>query len=168
MKGKSFLVFIVSFLLILSFLMAEYKKQKPGWSSSLSVDSGGAVYDWELANMISMWITDPGYANMLFFFTQCYSGGMIDDLKDKLSKTKGDAAFMSAARHDKPCSFVTGVFSKGSYFWKLGFRFSTGAHAKELYEEMGRTGADAQIAKDIAKNAEDQNLSLCKMDMEGK
>ena len=159
MKGKSLLVFIISFLLILSISLAEYKKQPAGWSSSIWVNSGGAVYDWQLANMIKMHIAKPGYANMLFFFTQCYGGGMIDDLRNKLSRPRGDVAFMSAARHDKS-SWVTGAtIPEGGYYWNLGFRFTVGVHAKELYEEMARTGADAQTAKEIAKNAEDQNAS---------
>ncbi|ADC64394.1 hypothetical protein Ferp_0209 [Ferroglobus placidus DSM 10642] len=68
-------------------------------SSSIVTKSGTNIYDFELANMLDMWIGEKGYANMLVVFQQCFGGGMADDILDKLD---GDIAILSASKHDEP------------------------------------------------------------------
>ncbi|MBE8539724.1 C13 family peptidase [Geoglobus acetivorans] len=67
-------------------------------SSSIVTKSGANIYDFELANMLKMWIADRGFANMLIFFQQCFGGGMTDDILEKID---GDIAITSAAKHDE-------------------------------------------------------------------
>lgn len=139
---------------------AEYQEQPNNYSSSLVTHNGSYVYDWQLANMVDMWIADQGFANMVFIGTQCYSGGMMDEMADRL-QGDGDVAMASSARHDETANACPDnpTSPANNDFWhdEAGFDQAESAWAKEMGEEMARTGDDAQTIEDMAENAADQN-----------
>jgi len=118
----------------------EFSDQPDGWSSDIATSSGGDIYDWQLANMVDMWIAEPGYANLVFFQTQCYSGGILDDLSDELAGT-GDVALLGSARHDQVA-------------WADG---SESHWAEEVADELERTGPNAPDMGELAKRARRQD-----------
>ena len=134
--------------------------QPPSYASSLVSSSGGYIYDWQLAHMIKTWIVPKGYANMVFVFNQCFGGGMIDDLKEKLRGT-GDAAFLSASKHDEPAWGLADGYrpSRRSRITRGGFQKPEGFYPKEVGEEIEKTGRDAPTMKEIARRAEMEDLS---------
>ncbi len=134
--------------------------QPPSYASSLVSSSGGYIYDWQLAHMIKTWIVPKGYANMVFVFNQCFGGGMIDDLKEKLRGT-GDAAFLSASKHDEPALGLADGYrpSRRSRITRGGFQKPEGFYPKEVGEEIEKTGRDAPTMKEIARRAEMEDLS---------
>ena len=153
---------LTSALLVIFFsapLSAEFLDQPDTYASSLTTNSGAPVYDWQLANMVKMWIADAGYANMFFMFNQCYAGGMMDDLAAKLNGT-GDVALMGAARHNETSwGLSDGVNpAPGSSLGQKGFTQPEDYYAKELGEEIARTGDDAQTGKQMADNAASQDV----------
>ncbi|NJE25415.1 hypothetical protein E3E22_02000 [Thermococcus sp. MV5] len=136
-----------------------FHDQPNDYASSIVTSSGGYVYDWQLANMVKMWIANrTGYANMVFIFNQCFGGGMIDDLKEKLKGT-GDAAFLSASKHDEPAWGLADGYTPASWpeMGKRGFTRPEGYYPKEVGEELARTGKDAPTIKEIARRAEQQD-----------
>jgi len=138
---------------------AEYQAQPTGWSSSLGVHSGAAVYDWQLSNMISRWLVPRGFANMVFVFDECYGGGMIDNL-DAVLRGRGDAALVSAARHDELAwSLDASIFTRArNALASLGFDRPTSLFGKEVTEEMARIGSAARTMSQIASDAEAADL----------
>ncbi|WP_258083761.1 hypothetical protein [Thermococcus thermotolerans] len=158
-KGKALIEVKVTPAVLYSEKCSYFYDQPSSYASSLVSSSGGYIYDWQLANMINMWIANrTGYANMVFIFNQCFGGGMIDDLKEKLKGT-GDAAFLSASKHDEPAWGLADGYTPASWpeMGKRGFKKPEGYYPKEVGEELARTGKDAPTMKEIAKRAEQQD-----------
>lgn len=156
--SKSLGLCLLAGFLLLSFSAGADLLDQPDTNSSCLVpSSGGYIYDWQLANMIKMWVADAGYANMIFIFNQCFAGGMIDDLKEKLSGT-GDVALMGAARHDETSKGLEDTFTATDQSRLAGFERPEDLYAKEIGEEMARSGNDAPTARQMADNAASQDL----------
>ena len=152
---KTTLRFVLSLgLAVCSVARAEFSEQPNTYASSLTTNSGLPVYDWEFANMIKMWIAQPGYDSALFFFAQCFGGGMLDDLREKLLRTNGDFAGASASSHDEK----SWGLSDGSTIPGKGFNKPEDYWAKELGEEMAKTGADSKTASEMADTAANEDL----------
>ena len=171
-KGKALIEVKVTPVVLYSEKCSYFYDQPEDYASSIVTSSGGYVYDWQLANMINMWIANrTGYANMVFIFNQCFGGGMIDDLKEKLKGT-GDAAFLSASKHDEPAwGLVDGYNPSASPKIKeKGFEKPEGFYPKEVGEELEKTGRDAPTMKEIARRAEMEDIKgpygLWKKDIE--
>ncbi|WP_143597825.1 hypothetical protein [Thermococcus thioreducens] len=123
-KGKALIEVRVTPAVLYSEKCSYFYDQPPDYASSIVTSSGGYIYDWQLANMINMWIANrTGYANMVFIFSQCFGGGMIDDLKEKLKGT-GDAAFLSASRHNEASWGLADGYTPSSWpeMAKRGFK----------------------------------------------
>jgi len=149
------IVFVVTILFLLSFGgSAEYVRQPVEWSSSLSASSGPDIYDWQLANMVSTWIVPQGFANMIFVFDECYSGGMLDELETGL-RGRGDVAMLSASRHNEVSWFLDAPLldSDRDGWSRLGFDRPTHFFGKEVVEEMARLGVAARTMEQIAADA---------------
>ncbi|ALM75088.1 hypothetical protein [Thermococcus barophilus] len=158
-KGKALIEVKVTPAVLYSEKCSYFYDQPPSYASSLVSSSGGYIYDWQLANMIHMWIANrTGYANMVFIFNQCFGGGMIDDLKEKLKGT-GDAAFLSASRHNEASWGLADGYTPSSWpeMAKRGFKKPEGYYPKEVGEELARTGKDAPTMREIARRAEQQD-----------
>jgi len=158
-KGKVLIEVKTTPAVLYSDECSYFYDQPNDYASSIVTSSGGYVYDWQLANMIRMWIANrTGYANMIFIFNQCFGGGMIDDLKEKLKGT-GDAAFLSASKHDEPAWGLADGYTPASWpeMVKRGFTRPEGYYPKEVGEELAKTGKDAPTIKEIAKRAEQQD-----------
>ncbi|RMG39461.1 MAG: hypothetical protein D6719_13260 [Candidatus Dadabacteria bacterium] len=136
-------------------LYAEYKDQPDTYSSSLTTNSGQPVYDWQLANMFKMWIANKGFANSMFVFNQCFGGGMIDDIVSKLGNNPGDVALISASRHNETSWGINDGYSApaNSKWGKRGYTTAEDFFAKEIGEEIAKTGASAETAADMFKKA---------------
>ncbi|WP_048147786.1 hypothetical protein [Palaeococcus ferrophilus] len=159
-KGKVLIEVTVTKTPIASEECSYFEDQPEGYASSIVTSSGGYVYDWQLANMINMWIANrTGYANMVFIFNQCFGGGMIDDLKEKLKGT-GDAAFMSASKHNKPSWGIGDDYNPSRWpeMVKKGFIRPEDYYPKEVGEELAKTGKEAPTMKEVAKRAEQEDL----------
>jgi hypothetical protein len=156
-KGLIGICLVVGLALLSLSAQAEFLDQPDTYSSSLVTSSGGYIYDWQLANMIRMWVADAGYANMIFIFNQCFAGGMMDDLREKLLGT-GDVALMGAARHDETSKGLPDGFAATDQSRRAGFERPEDFYAKEIGEEMARSGNNAPTAKQIADNAASQDL----------
>ena len=151
-----FLIIVVNLLCFCSSHANEFNDQSDQYASSLCTNSGGYIYDWQLANMIKMWVADSGYANMIFVFNQCFAGGMMDDLTEKLS---GDVALMGAARHNESSIGLSDTFVADNSTEDKGFSRPEDYYAKEVGEELSQTGNNAPTAKQIAQNAASQDLA---------
>ncbi len=127
---------------------AEFVDQPSTYSSSLSTHTGPPVYDWMLGNMIKMWIGDAGYANMVLVFNECFAGGMMDDLRDKLLPSGGDVALLGAARHNE-----------SSYGDKNEATDPEDDYAEEVNDEFEKTGASAPNMRSVADTAEKEDES---------
>lgn len=107
------------------------------------------IYDFEFADMVSTYYSEAdGPADMVFIFTQCHSGGMLDDLRDVLSEN-GDVALLSSCRYDQTSTirdpFVRFNGSSGdeSYYVQLLSR-ALGAAGKDIsMKEMAERMAAA-------------------------
>lgn len=141
-------------LMVCSTVRAEFQEQPNTYASSLTTNTGVPVYDWEFANMIKMWIAQPGYDSALFFFAQCFGGGMLDDLREKLLRTNGNFAGTSASRHDES----SWGLSDGSTWPEKGFDKPEDYWAKELGEEMAKTGADARTISEMSGTAANEDV----------
>ncbi|RLI82137.1 hypothetical protein DRP07_05800 [Archaeoglobales archaeon] len=132
--------------------------QPNDYASSIVTHSGGYIYDWQLANMIKMWIVDKGYANMIFIFSQCFGGGMIDDLKDKLDGT-GDAAFLSASKHDESAYGLGDSYNPdfSPELKKRGFTKPETYYPKEVSEELEKS--EKPTIKEIARMTEKEDAN---------
>jgi len=77
-----------------------YVEQEDGSSSYIDCSDGTVVYDDEFALWIDAFLDAAQLDNALFFFTQCHSGGMLDDLASTLD---GDTptALLSASAWDE-------------------------------------------------------------------
>ncbi|USH00772.1 hypothetical protein K1720_04910 [Thermococcus argininiproducens] len=158
-KGKVLIEVKTTPAVLYSEECSYFHDQPDEYASSIVTSSGGYVYDWQLANMMKMWIANrTGYANMVFIFNQCFGGGMIDDLKEKLKGT-GDAAFLSASKHDETSWGLADGYTPASWpeMSKRGFTRPEGYYPKEVGEELERTGRDAPTMKEMAKRAEQQD-----------
>ncbi|AIF69245.1 hypothetical protein PAP_04150 [Palaeococcus pacificus DY20341] len=158
-KGKAIIEVKVTPAVLYSEKCSYFYDQPEDYASSIVTSSGGYVYDWQLANMMKMWIANrTGYANMVFIFNQCFGGGMIDDLKEKLKGT-GDAAFLSASKHNETSWGLADGYTPASWpeMGKRGFTRPEGYYPKEVGEELERTGKDAPTMKEMAKRAEQQD-----------
>ncbi len=171
-KGKALIEVRVTPAILDSESCSYFYDQLPSYASSIVTSSGGYIYDWQLANMINMWIANrTGYANMVFIFNQCFGGGMIDDLKEELKGT-GDAAFLSASRHDEPSWGLADGYNPNASpkIKKKGFERPEGFYPKEVGEELARTGKDAPTMKELARKAEMDDIKgpygLWKKDIE--
>jgi len=171
-KGKVLIEVKVTPAVLDSENCSYFYDQPESYASSIVTSSGGYVYDWELANMIKMWIANrTGYANMVFIFNQCFGGGMIDDLKEKLKGT-GDAAFLGASRHDEPSWGLKDGYDPNTSpkIKGKGFEKPEGFYPKEVGEELEKTGKDAPTMKEIARKAEREDIKgpygLWKKDIE--
>jgi hypothetical protein len=111
-------------------------------SSSIVTKSGANIYDFELANMLKMWIGEKGFANMLIVFQQCFGGGMADDILDKLN---GDIAILSAAKHDE----VAYGYPNATDYAKQKLN----PYTREVLEGLKK----GDKSKDIARNAEKED-----------
>ncbi|WP_324736110.1 hypothetical protein VFC49_02970 [Thermococcus sp. SY098] len=158
-KGKALIEVKITPAVLYSEKCSYFYDQPEDYASSIVTSSGGYVYDWQLANMMRMWIANrTGYANMVFIFNQCFGGGMIDDLKEKLKGT-GDAAFLSASRHNETSWGLADGYTPSSWpeMAKRGFKKPEGYYPKEVGEELARTGKDAPTVREIARRAEQQD-----------
>ena len=153
--GSKCLILAIAMLFVCTLgVSAEFNRQPATWSSSLCTSSGLNVYDWQLANMISMHIAQPGFANMVFVFGECYGGGMLDELQADLAG-KGDVALASASRHDEMAWYVTAAMLAASrvYWNRLGYVAPIGFYIKEMVNEMARTGRSAVSVERAAQIA---------------
>ncbi|WP_456478483.1 C13 family peptidase [Geoglobus ahangari] len=110
-------------------------------SSSIVTKSGANIYDFELANMLKMWIAEKGFANMLIFFQQCFGGGMTDDI---LKRIDGDVAVVSAAKHDE----VAYGYNESSVGVKVD------PFSREVIEGLKSGKSAKEIARDVEKKDE--------------
>ena len=136
----------------------EFADQPDVKSSSLSMYYGNSVYDWEFANMVKMWIADAGCDNMLFFFNQCFGGGMIDDLAVTLGGT-ADIGLLAAARYDEPAWGLKDAFVGTASSAKLGFDRPRGYYSFALGGELARIGTNAATAEEMAVNAAENDFA---------
>lgn len=127
-------------------------------SSSISMYYTNSVYDWELANMVKMWIADAGCDNMLFFFNQCHGGGLIDDLTATLGDA-GDIALMAAAKHDEPAWMLDDTWTPSDESTAMGFDQPRSYYSYALGQQLARGGSDAPAAHEMAVNAEANDLA---------
>lgn len=74
--------------------------QPQGLQSYLITYDGKYVYDDELARLFGELARRYGYGSLVFIFTQCSSGGMLDDLVQALTGS-GDVALLAACRHNE-------------------------------------------------------------------
>ena len=159
-KGKVLIEVKTTPAVLYSESCSYFYDQPDSYASSLVSSSGGYIYDWQLANMMKMWIANrTGYANMVFIFNQCFAGGMIDDLKGKLKGT-GDAAFFGASKHDESSWGLIDTYDPDSWpdIKKKGFKRPEDYYAKEIGEELEKTGKDAPTMKEMARRAEQQDI----------
>lgn|GEM_PF-1525467 len=107
-------------------------------SSSLVTKSGANIYDWELANMLRMWIADRGFANMLVIFQQCFGGGMADDILEKID---GDVAILTAAKHDEYAYGINDSSISSQFTREVVKGFKDGKTAKEVSVDAEKNDA---------------------------
>ncbi|MBO8174509.1 MAG: hypothetical protein H0Z18_04560 [Thermococcus sp.] len=159
-KSKVLIEVETSPLVLYSDECSYFHDQPNNYASSIVTSSGGYIYDWQLANMIKMWIARKGYANMIFIFNQCFGGGMIDDLKEKLEGT-GDAAFLSASKHDEPAWGLNDGYDPNNSpkIKGKGFEKPEGFYPKEIGEELEKSGNGAPTAKEMARRAEKEDIN---------
>ena len=117
-------------------------EQPDSKSSSIVTKSGANIYDFELANMLKMWIGEKGFANLLIVFQQCFGGGMADDILDKLN---GDIAILSAAKHDEP---AYGYPDAADYP-----KQKLNPYTREVLKGLKKGGK----SRDVARNAEKED-----------
>jgi hypothetical protein len=138
-KSKSML--ILSIVIIFSFLPSVAYADT---ASKLTSKSGPAVYDFELAAKIFHEFNSTGCANMIFILGQCYSGGFLDDLKERL-KDLCDVAIMSSSNATKTTTGETGG------------QMPQTPYLRGIANEMIKTGSNAVTMGAMAQAAEDQN-----------
>ena len=131
--------------------IAEVVQQPGEWSSSLSVSSGPDIWDWQLSDMVSESIVPSGFSSMVFVFTECYGGGMIDNLQAVL-EGRGDVVLFSASTHDEWAWFLSEpLFEASRFAWsRAGYRHPTSFFGGALATEISKHGETAPTAEDIA------------------
>ena len=81
-------------------LAEEFVDQPPDRLSTLSTADGLVVYDDELADLFGRLARAQEWGGLILVFTQCHSGGMLDDLAQALEGT-GPVALLAACRYDE-------------------------------------------------------------------
>jgi hypothetical protein len=79
---------------------AGMELQPEGWNSFIACADGTVVYDDELATAVRRGLSDRPFGGLVFVFTQCFGGGMLDDLLRELDGL-GDVAVLSASSHEE-------------------------------------------------------------------
>jgi len=132
---------------------------QPDGQSSYILDSvGDPIYDMELANMLSMWVVDAGFANMLCVFIHCHSGGMLDDLVTSLA-AKGDVALMAATEHDGKAHCLWGSFTPFDETLAVGIDRPVTFFGHALADQLVQTGSSAPTASQMLAAATENDLA---------
>jgi len=126
---------------------AELAVQPEDRTSYLILPDGGRVYDDELVARVAELVTATTPDGLIFVFTQCSSGGMLDELATALPG-EVNAALFSASRYDEPawmaaswdppgCLRGCGLSRPESYFaWALARLMGQGYPLGEVAEAV--------------------------------
>jgi len=87
-------------VLLVGVVLQAFEAQPEGWSSRIECADGEVVYDDELAAHIASLGRTSGFESLVVVFTQCNSGGMLDDLAETL-EGQGAVALLSACSYDE-------------------------------------------------------------------
>jgi len=115
---------VLLFLISISNVASAGLADQPADQQSFIYDvDGNKIYDFDFAKIIDQDSQSTGFSNMTFIFTQCYSGGMLDDLRDYCKGT-GDIALLSSCSYDEDSTIKTwktpnGFSNQESYFTNL-------------------------------------------------
>ncbi|MCD5407660.1 hypothetical protein LR090_00050, partial [Candidatus Bipolaricaulota bacterium] len=133
---------------------AEFTTQPADRTSYLLLADGGRVYDTELAARVAELVEGGVPAGPVFVFTQCSSGGMLDELAAALPGPV-NAALFSASRYDESawmaaswdppgCLRGSGLSRPESYFaWALARLIEQGLPLGEVAEQVEELDAAA-------------------------
>ena len=133
---------------------AEFTTQPADRTSYLLLADGGRVYDAELAARVAELVEGGVPAGPVFVFTQCSSGGMLDELAAALPGPV-NAALFSASRYDESawmaaswdppgCLRGSGLSRPESYFaWALARLIEQGLPLGEVAEQVEELDAAA-------------------------
>ncbi len=147
-------------LLVLGFgagCAGEYVRQPSDWSSFIVCYDGGTVYDDELAAMAQVLMDEGPYTSSVFVFTQCNSGGMLDDLVDALAG-RGDVALLSASRHDEAAWRAVTTDSMGCLA-RSGLERPEAYFASVVARALDVTGDDALTLREVWELARDEGAA---------
>ncbi len=131
----------------------EYLPQPEGWLSYIECYDGGRVYDDEVAALAGELVADREYGSLVFVFTQCFSGGMLDDLEQALQGT-GDVALMSASRHDE-LAWRAVTTDSVICLGRAGLKEPQGYFASVVARGLARTGEEALSMLEVWELARD-------------
>jgi len=81
------------------------EEQPEDWSSYIYCADDTVVRDDELATAVSTHAAEHPFGSLVFVFTQCFSGGMLDDLAEQLDGA-GDIALFASSSHDESAWFA--------------------------------------------------------------
>ncbi|UCF10521.1 MAG: PPC domain-containing protein, partial [Candidatus Bipolaricaulota bacterium] len=79
---------------------AGFDDQPEDWSSYIYAADGDVIFDDELAAFVAANLGEERPGALLFAFTQCHGGGMLDDLADRLEGRADVALFSASAHHE--------------------------------------------------------------------
>lgn len=119
---------------------ADYVPQPPDWYSTIECYDGTVVYDDELAALMARVVGSHGYTSFAFVFTQCHSGGMLDDMATALHDA-GDAALMSASRHNE-VAWRAVTTDRSTCLQQSGLVVPEAYFASVVTRALARTGRD--------------------------
>ena len=125
---RRFLFFVTLFCYVLAgaAFTAELADQPDDRTSYFITADGKRIYDDELAGHLSQLMGDPSPGSFIFVFTQCSSGGMLDDLAEALPSgvaaallsacRYGEDAWMAASWDPSGCLAACGLSRPESYY----------------------------------------------------
>jgi hypothetical protein len=136
---------------------ADYVPQPSDWYSTIECYDETAVYDDELAALMAHVAGSHGYTSFAFIFTQCHSGGMLDDLATML-RDAGDVALLSASRHDE-VAWRAVTTDRVTCLQQSGLTVPEAYFAAVVTRALARTGDDLLTMAEVWQMGRDQGAA---------
>lgn len=136
---------------------ADYVPQPEDWQSTIECYEGTVVYDDELAALMAHVAVSHGYTSIAFVFTQCHSGGMLDDLAAALHAA-GDVALLSASRHDE-VAWRAVTTDRAACLHQAGLTVPEAYFAAVVARALARTGDDLLTLAEVWQRGRDQGAA---------
>ncbi len=140
-----------------SSVRADYVPQPSDWYSTIECYDETVVYDDELATLIAQVAGSHGYTSFAFVFTQCHSGGMLDDLAAALH-TAGDVALLSASRHDES-AWRAVTTDRAACLHQAGLTVPEAYFAAVVARALAKTGDDLLTMAEVWQLGRDQGAA---------
>lgn len=131
----------------------SWEEQPPNLTGFIFDADGIKIYDFTFAKMVNKYLTNLDTDNMTFIFTQCHSGGMLDELRASLDAS-GNVALMSSCAFDETSTVST-------YRNPMGFSETVSYYVDLIVEGFMLSDEYALTMGELAERTDKRNPEEC-------